>query len=211
MLELNIDEELNKIREKKLSLSNNKSEISNITKDTDFSNELNKAKISILAEASTEDNKFIDRLKKELKEASIKSAQLEKDKQELERKNIELQQNFINTQNKLQNQVQQENKWNNKEKSRQYHYNGLKDIMHFIHINNPMCVPLMYLFALLVSPIYIIWTLVLCPIGTLIAGTKDNQRPKFVKSAIATILLITFTILIILGFYALSHYVFKFF
>lgn len=190
-------------------LSENK--IGNITQATKFSETLDNAKIEILKQASVEDKKFIEDLTQKIKEASLKAAQLEKEKQELENKNIELQKSFIDTKNELEKQIQNENKWSNREKKRQYHYNGLKDIMEFVHINNPMCIPLMYVIALLVAPIYLVWTLILCPLGTLIGGTKENQRPKLVKGAVYTLLLITLVICVAFSCYAIMHYGFKWF
>lgn len=186
-------------------------QIENITKATDFSNAIDSAKIETIKRASAEDDKFNEDFKTELKQAVLKSAQLEKEKQELEKKNIELQQNFIKTKSELETQKQSVNKWENKQKAREYHYNGLKDIMLFVHINNPMCIPLMYIFAILVSPIYLVWTLILAPFGTLIAGTKDQERPKLVKGAIYTILCIALVCVLALGIYACMHYLFKWF
>lgn len=186
-------------------------QIENITKATDFSNAIDSAKIETIKRASAEDDKFNEDFKTELKQAVLKSAQLEKEKQELEKKNIELQQNFIKTKSELETQKQSVNKWENKQKAREYHYNGLKDIMLFVHINNPMCIPLMYIFAILVSPIYLVWTLILAPLGTLIAGTKDQERPKLVKGAIYTILCIALVCVLALAIYACMHYLFKWF
>lgn len=208
-----LDEELERIKQKKeiavKSSTNGNKEISNITKETEFSKVLDTAKIEIIKSASVEDEKFVDSLKNEIKLAGLKSAQLEKGKQELEISNIALEQNFLKTKDELEQQKQKENKWTNKQKAREYHYNGLKDIMQFVHINNPMCIPLMYIFALLVSPIYLVWTLVLCPIGTLIGGTKDNNRPKIVKGAIYTILCVALVVAVIFAGYAVMHFGFK--
>ena len=197
--------ELQRVLEKRAEMASHK-EIANITKETQFSKMMDEAKQTIMKEASAEDEKFIQALKNEIKEAGLKSAQLEKEKQELEIENIALEQNYIQTKNELESQKQKVNKWENKQKAREYHYNGLKDIMEFIHINNPMCIPLMYLFAFIISPIYILWTIFLCPLGTLIAGTKDNNRPKLVKGAIYTILLVALIASLILGGYAVMHY-----
>lgn len=185
--------------------------ISNLTQSTEFTNAIDTAKIETIKRASAEDEKFNEDFKTELKQAVLKSAQLEKEKQELEKRNIELQQNYIKTKNELETQIQSVNKWENKQKAREYHYNGLKDIMLFIHINNPMCIPLMYIFAILVSPIYLVWTLVLAPLGTLIAGTKDQERPKLVKGAIYTLMCILLVIFIVFIFYAVGHFVFYWF
>lgn len=199
------DEKSIKVEERALA------QVENITKDTDFSRAIDTAKIETIARASAEDKQFNDDFKNELKQAVLKSAQLEKEKQELEKKNIELQQNYIKTKSELETQTQSVNKWENKERARLYHYNGLKDIMLFVHINNPMCIPLMYFFAILVAPIYLAWTLIISPIFTLIAGTKDGERPKLVKGAIYTILLIALVAGLVFGFYGLGHYVFGWF
>lgn len=185
--------------------------ISNITEHTTFSDTVDKAKIATIQQASIDDDKFNQDFKAELKQAVIKSAQLEKEKQELEKKNIELQQNYIKTKNDLETQTQIVNKWENKQKAREYHYNGLKDIMQFVHIENPMCIPLMYLFAFLVSPIYLLWTLVLSPLKTLICGTKEENRPRYIKNAIYTILCVGLAVAIGFAIYACCHFVFAWF
>ena len=206
-----IKSELSKKNNNKLSQNLPNNQITNITMSTPFSDVIDNAKIETIKRASAEDDKFNEDFKNELKQAVLKSAQLEKEKQELEKKNIELQQNYIKTKNELENQIQSVNKWDNKQKAREYHYNGLKDIMLFVHINNPMCVPLMYIFAFLISPIYLVWTLILAPIGTLIAGTKDQERPKLVKGAIYTILCIALVLVLAILFYACGHYWLKWF
>ena len=197
--------ELQKVLEKKAEMKAHK-EIANVTKATDFTNAVDEAKLNLVRKASAEDDKFVQELTNDLKDAVKKSAQLEKEKQALEIENIALEQNYIQTKNELESQKQKVNKWENKQKAREYHYNGLKDIMEFIHINNPMCIPLMYLFAFIISPIYILWTILLCPLGTLIAGTKDNNRPQFVKGAIYTILLLALILAVVLGGYSVMHY-----
>lgn len=185
--------------------------ISNLTEDTTFSKAVDFAKTDIVKDATINDDKFVKDVTKELKDAFLKSAQLENEKQELEKKNIELNQAYIQTQQELEEQKQSVNKWENKQKSREYHFNGLKDIMAFVHINNPMCIPLMYIFAVLVSPIYLIWTLILCPLGTFIAGTKDADRPRVVKGAIYTIMCIALIVFIGFLMYACMHYWFGWF
>lgn len=198
---------------KDIELKNNnqisKHPISNLTQTTAFTDTVDKAKITTIQQASLEDKQFNEDFKAELKEAVLKSAQLEKEKQELEKKNIELQQNYIKTKNDLETQTQSVNKWENKQKSREYHYNGLKDIMLFIHIENPMCIPLMYFFAILVSPIYLLWTLILSPLKTLVCGTKEENRPKYIKNAVYTILCVGLAVMIGFMIYACCHFIFE--
>ena len=188
-----------------------KQPVSNLTKPTTFSQVVDEAKVSTVQQAAVEDKKFVEDFKKELKEATLKSAQLEKEKQELEKQNIELEQSYIRTKNELEEQKQKSNKWDNKEKERTYHYNGLKNIMEFIHITSPMNIYLMYILAILVAPVYLIWTLILCPLGTLICGSPESDRPKLVKGAIYTLLIVTLSIALIFGVYACMHYTFGWF
>lgn len=202
--------EIQKVLEKKAEERASK-EIANVTKATDFTNAVDKAKLNLISEASANDEKFIQELTNELKEAVKKSAQLEKEKQELEVKHIELEKNFIKTKNDLETNKQKEDKWENRQKAREYHYNGVKDIMKFVHINHPMNPFLMYFITLLIMPVYLAWTLIICPIGTLIAGTNDNNRPKLVKGAIYTLLLIALVVAVVFGAYAVMHYWFNWF
>lgn len=219
---MSVNEELEKLKEeieqkkteqeKALEISKNQSSgISNLTLPTEFSNAIDSAKIHTIKKASEEDVNFNKDFTNELKQAVLKSAQLEKEKQELEKKYIELQQNNIKTRNELEAQKQSVNKWENKRKAREYHYDGLKDIMLFMHIHNPMCIPLMYIFAVIVAPIYFVKTVIISPLVTFITGTKDQERPKLVKGAIYTILCITLIIIIAFLFYACCHYLFKWF
>jgi len=180
--------------------------IQNLTQPTEFSQAIDQAKIHTIKTASAEDQKFNEDFKNQLKEAVLKSAELEKEKQELEKQNIELQQDYIFTKQQLESQTQAVNKWNNKRERRQYHYDGLKDIMEFLHIDNPMCIWLMYLFALIASPIYLLKVLIISPIATLIGGTKTGNRPKLVKGAIYTVLLIALVSVVVVGFYLAGHH-----
>lgn len=205
--EFDAEKELMTIKEKLIK----KNEISNVTKQTDFTKVMEEGKINILKQASVDDEKFVSALTETIKDASIKSAEVEKEKQELEKKHIQHEQTKIDTQEQKEINTQRVDKWDNKQKARQYHYDGLKDIMKFVHIEHPMWIPLMYFIAFLVTPIYLAWTLILCPIGTLIAGTNDKNRPALVKGAIYTLLFIALVIAVGFGIYACMHYVFKWF
>lgn len=204
-------ETLDSVSVPQTEVTSSQSQVANVVAPSEFSKVLDSAKVETLKVASAEDEKFIADFKKELKDASIKSAQLEKEKQELEKKNIELQQAYIKTKNDLEEQLQKANMWDNKQKAREFHYNGLKDIMEFIRIKNPMCIPLMYFLAVIAMPIYLLWTLVLNPIGTLICGKESESRPKVVKGAIYTLLLLALAIAVGFGAYAVMHYMFKWF
>ena len=183
-----------------------KQAVANITQATEFSKAIDEAKIGTIQRASAEDEKFNEDFKSELKQAVLKSAQLEKEKQELEKKNIELEQQYIQTKAEKETQTQSVNKWDNMRAKRQYHYDGLKDIMDFLHIDHPMCVWLMYVFALIASPIYLIKVLILSPLATLIGGTKAGDRPKLVKGAVYTLLCVFLVAIIAVLVYLAGHH-----
>lgn len=185
--------------------------LQSLTAETEFSKVIDNAKIKTVEDASANDKQFLEDFKNKLKEATLKSAELEKQKQELENQYIALQQEYVTTKRELEKQQQQENKWSNKEKARQYHYNGLKDIMLFIGMQSPGCIPWMYTLAVLISPVYLIWTLLVSPIWTLIVGKDAKDRPMAVKGAIWTITLVFCTALVIFFIYAVGRFCFGWF
>lgn len=182
-----------------------------LTASNKFTETIDDAKVNVVQEASINDPKFVEDFKNKLKEATLKSAELEKQKQELENQYITLQQEYITTKRDLEKQQQQENKWSNKEKARQYHYNGLKDIMQFIGIQSPGCIPWMYILAVIISPVYLLWTLLLSPVWALIAGKNTTDRPMAVKGAIWTVSLIFCTALVVFFIYAIGRFCFGWF
>ena len=184
--------------------------IESLTAETAFSRAIDSAKIKTVEEASANDTQFLEDFKNKLKEATLKAAELEKQKQELDSQYLELQQNYIKTKTELEKYQQRENAWTDKEKARQYHYNGLKDIMEFMQIKNPMWIPLMYFLAVIISPIYLVWTLLISPVLTLIAG-KDSERPRIVKGGIWTLALVFSVILIVFFVYAVGKFCFGWF
>lgn len=185
--------------------------LANLTEETEFTQNLDKAKNNALKEASANDTKFVEDFKDKLKQATLKAAELEKQKQEFENKYIELNKEYLETKQQLEKQTQQQNKWANKEKAREYHYNGLKDIMEFLHIMSPMNVILMYALALITSPIYLAWTLFVNPIWTIIVGKAGENRPLAIKGAIWTLALVFCAILIFFFVYAIGKFQFGWF
>lgn len=182
-----------------------------LTASNKFTETIDDAKVNVVQDASVNDPKFVEDFKSKLKEATLKSAELEKQKQELENQYIALQQEYITTKRDLEKQQQQENKWSNKEKARQYHYNGLKDIMLFLGMQSPGCIPWMYTLAIIISPVYLLWTLLVAPIWTLIVGKNAKDRPMAVKGAIWTISLLFCVTLLVFFVYAVGKFCFGWF
>lgn len=185
----------------------------NYNLSTQFSENVDKAKQAVLAEATQNDAKFVDEFKQKLKAATLKLAEVEKSKAaaenakaELAEKNVQYQKELVDTKQKLNEYQQIEDKWNNKQRSREFHYNGVKDVMLCIGIKNPMCIPLLYL----LFPIALIFFLGKCCIqatfGNLLCGAIDSNRPKAMKGFLWTILVFFVLCILALGIYLALTY-----
>lgn len=155
-------------------------EIKKVNQETEFTKNMETAKVNTLAEASANDNKFVDDVKKELKQAMIKSAQLEKEKQELERKNVEYYQDLIETEKQLNEQKQAVNKWENKQKCREFHYNGVRPMLEFVGITQPMNLFFLYFLTIILIIPYLLHKLLKGTIGVIVAGEEKEQKKSFV-------------------------------
>ncbi len=176
-------------------------EIRNVTASTTFTEAIDVAKIKTVEEASVNDEKFRKEFTDKLKDATLKLAELETEKAELEKQNIEYHQELLQTQQELNEQLQAENQWANKEKRRDYHYNGVKPIMAFVGIKEPMNLAILYILTVILIPFYLVNKLVSGTIGVLIAGASDSNRPKAVKGFLFTLLAVVCTSVIALAVY----------
>ena len=70
------DKELDRIISEK---NEKKSLISNVTQQTDFNEAVNVAKLDILKEASANDDKFVNEVKSNVKDATLKLTEVEKE------------------------------------------------------------------------------------------------------------------------------------
>ena len=162
---------------------------------TAFSSEVDKAKLDVLNEAKQTDTRFVEEFKEKLKDATLKLAEVEKSKAEaqdayaqLAHKNVQYEKELVETKQKLNEYQQIEDKWNNKQRSREFHYNGVKDVMLCIGIKNPMCIPLLYA----LFPVALVFFLIKCTVtatfGNLLCGAVDGNRSKAMKGFFWTIL-----------------------
>lgn len=162
---------------------------------TQFSKTVDDAKIKVLQEAALNDKKFIDDFEKQLKDATLKLAQVEQEKAEAEKarvelvkKNVEYEKELTETRRKLNEFQQMEDKWANKQKAREYHYNGVKNVMMCMGITEPMCIPLLYLLFPIALIFFLIKSIVTATFGNLLCGAVDKDRPKAMKGFLWTIL-----------------------
>lgn len=163
-------------------------EIRNVTASTTFTEAIDRAKIDTVEEASANDKTFKKEFTDKLKDATLKLAELETEKAELEKQNIEYHQELLQTQQELNEQLQAENQWANKEKRREYHYNGVKSILTFVGITEPMNLVVLYFLTAILVPFYLLNKLIAGTFGTLVAGASDSNRPKAVKGFLFTLL-----------------------
>lgn len=155
-----------------------------------FKQAMDAVKLNVLAEAAAEDEQFVRTVKQTLKSAAVSNTQVEESRANLEKKKVEYQAATVDTA-MMQNEHQAaENKWANREKKRQYHYNGVKPIMMFAGIEEPLNLFLLYLLTLILSPFFLLAKLLRGTIGVLLGAACDPDKPKSIKGLLWTILAI---------------------
>lgn len=162
--------------------------VANVTEPTDFSKAVDNAKIESLKNAAATDEKFVKDFTEQLKQATLKAAQVEEEKQELEKQNVKYAQELLETQQKLNEKAQKLNDWEKKQKRREYHYDGVKPIMEFVGIKEPMNLLLLYFLTSILVWFFLLSKLFKGTIGALIAGAETDNRPKAVKGFMWTLL-----------------------
>ena len=170
---------------------------------SEFAKRMDDVKVQVLENASNEDEKFVKTVKENLKDAAVKHTEVEQKKAEFVKQKVQFEQEKLETKQKENVHQQQEDKWANRQKRRQYHYDGVKPIMQFVGIETPMNLLLLYFLTLVLVWFFLISKLLKGTIGALIAGASDADRPKAVKGFLWTLLAI-FTVIII----AMSVYLF---
>ena len=170
---------------------------------TIFSEHVDRAKLDVLDDATRNDEKFKNEFKNELKEATLKLAQVErakadaeKAKAELAEKNVQYEKELVETKQQLNIYQQAADSWDNKQKARQFHYDGVKDVMVCIGVKTPMCIPLLYALFPIALVFFLLKSFFVATFGNLACGAMDSDRPKAMKGFLWT-LLVFFVILAI--------------
>lgn len=192
------DEELDKIiaekESKNLTVNNQNTPVVQFSQSK-FAENMEDVKQNLLAEASTKDNKFVKEVTDNLKEAAKKITEIEKDKAEYQRHHIEVEDKKLSYEDNKTKHRSKEDKWINIQKAREHMYNGVKPIMKYAGIDEPLACGLTILFSIiLIIPFFIskLWN---GTIGVLLYGATDKNRSKSMKGLIWTVL----AILLILG------------
>lgn len=166
---------------------------------SEFAKRMDDVKVQVLENASNEDKNFVDTVKANLKDAAVKHTEVEQKKAEYVKQKVQFEQEKLETKQKENVHQQQEDKWSNRQKRRQYHYDGVKPIMQFVGIETPMNLFLLYFLTVILVWFYLLNKLIKGTIGAIIAGASDSDRPKAVKGFLWTVVgAITVVILAIL-------------
>ena len=151
---------------------------------------MEQVKLNVLAEASAEDEQFVDKVKSTLKKAAVKHTEVEEKRADFEKQKVDFASEVLQTEQQKNEHRAIEDKWANRERKRQYHYNGVKPIMRFVGIEEPLNLFLLYLLTLVLSPFFLLSKLLKGTVGALIAGASDGDRPKAVKGFLWTLIAI---------------------
>ena len=172
--------------------------IANVTEETTFSKTIAEGMVNILQEGYTEDNEFREDIKGKVKKTAEKRADVETHKAELEEQHLQYQSELLRTEQEKNINTQEKNRYDAKRERRQFVYDGVKPVMMWVGIKEPMNIVLMSL----VTAILIIPFIMFKPIGALLVGVDAEQRKKqaiawlwtilalFVTGALLTVVLV---------------------
>lgn len=165
-----------------------------------FGEKMDSVKLEIL-NTSSSDEVFVSTVQNNIKEAAVRSTQLEVEKVNLEKKTVETASKQLDKVQEKTKQEMSEDAWLNKEKRREFHYNGVKPIMQFVGIEEPMNLFMLYFLTFVLTIPFLISKLFTGTIGVLLCGACDENRPKAMKGFLWTVLAITIVIIIACGIY----------
>lgn len=185
------DEELDKLALKQneiVQVTTNESQLKAPEIQTQFSKQMDVVKENVLSQAAENDTNFVDTIKRNVKEAAVRLTEVEKDKADLQGQQIKYESEKLSTKQIKNENEQKEDKWDNKRKRRQFHYDGVKPIMEFVGVKEPMNLVFLYFLTIILTPIYLVAKLIRGTFGALIAGASDSQRGKMAKGFLWTVL-----------------------
>lgn len=163
---------------------------------TAFANKMDDVKQNVLEDASENDAMFKNQIKENVKEAAVKLTEVEKEKADYAKQQVGYESAKLETKENKEKHQQKEDKWLNRQKRREFHFNGVKPIMSFVGITEPMNLFFLYLFALVLLVPFFISKLFRGTIGVLLAGAEDGNRSKTAKAFIWTIIAVAVALLL---------------
>ena len=164
---------------------------------TNFSKAVDDVKENVLQTASENDNKFVETIKENVKAAATKLTEVEKDKASYQQQQVQYESEKLETKQKKNKQEQNEDYWTNKSKRRQFHYDGVKPIMKFVKIDDPMNLFCLYFLTFVLIIPFLIGKLIRGTFGALVAGASDSNRGKTARGFLWTITCVFATLILI--------------
>lgn len=164
--------------------------------NTKFGEAMETVKLNILQDASVHDEEFVKDVTDTAKSAALKNVKVEEKKADLEIQKVDYKSEVLSTEQERNAHLAAENKWDNKQKRRLYHYNGVKPIMTFVGINDPLNLVLLYALTVIIVPFFLVYKVVRGTIGAMIAGAVDQDRPKSVKGFLWTLIALFATLFV---------------
>lgn len=153
-----------------------------------FTDRMDDVKLKILQDASISDEKFVKTIKDNVKEAAVVNTEVEREREAFAKQSVQYEREKLSTKQQKNTIEATEDKWANREKRREFHYNGVKPIMEFVGISKPMNLLLLYFLTAVLIWFFLLAKLWRGTIGALIAGAEDANRPKTVKGLLWTLL-----------------------
>lgn len=153
-----------------------------------FTDRMDDVKLKILQDASASDEKFVKTIKDNVKEAAVVNTEVEREREALAKQSVQYEREKLSTKQQKNTHEATEDKWANREKRREFHYNGVKPIMEFVGISKPMNLVLLYFLSFILVWFFLLSKLWRGTIGALIAGAEDANRPRTVKGFLWTLL-----------------------
>lgn len=155
-----------------------------------FTERMDDVKLKILQDASISDERFVKTIKDNVKEAAVVNTEVEREREAFAKQSVQYEREKLSTKQQKNTIEATEDKWANREKRREFHYNGVKPIMEFVGISKPMNLLLLYFLTAVLIWFFLLAKLWRGTIGALIAGAEDANRPKTVKGLLWTLLAI---------------------
>lgn len=163
---------------------------------TTFANKMDDVKQNVLEDASENDAMFKNQIKENVKEAAVKLTEVEKEKADYVKKQVGYESTKLETKENQEKHQQKEDKWLNRQKRREFHFNGVKPIMSFVGISEPMNLLFLYFFAVVLLIPFFVSKLFRGTIGVLLAGAEDGNRSKTAKAFIWTVIALAVALLL---------------
>lgn len=171
--------------------------------ENNFTERMDDVKLKILQDASVSDEKFVKTIKDNVKEAAVVNTEVEREREAFAKQSVQYEREKLSTKQQKNTIEATEDKWANREKRREFHYNGVKPIMEFVGITKPMNLLLLYFLTAVLIWFFLLAKLWRGTIGALIAGAEDSNRPKTVKGLLWTLLAV-----VVIGIVAALVYLF---